>query len=259
MTSTHDQDPLKAWIERLEATPAFADHPLMDEFRKLAQRHSRLERQLTKMARISDRYQAESRRLAEELERVSRTDSLTGLANRRALGDQLAREVNRANRVGTPMSLIMIDIDRFKRVNDTHGHEAGDRVLVAVAMALRGGLRDYDAVGRWGGEEFLALLPHTDEAGAVSVAEHLRRAVASLAVPCGDEVVRPTVSLGIARLGSDEAIGSCVNRADEALYQAKAAGRDRWMLAPPAQDSALTPSSATALPTAQAALAPTKH
>lgn len=236
MNNSHDQDKLKAWVDRLEANPDYASHPLMEEFRKLAQRHGRLERQLTKMARISDRYQAESRRLAEELDRVSRTDSLTGLANRHHLTDVISREVNRSRRSGLALSLLLLDIDRFKRINDTFGHDVGDQVLIAIAVALQEALRDYDIVGRWGGEEFVVVLPHTDEAGAVSAAEHLRAAIADLAVSCAGGPVRPTVSLGVARLGANESIERCLKRADEALYEAKNGGRNQWVLADAARD-----------------------
>jgi two-component system, cell cycle response regulator len=162
----------------------------------------------------------------EELDRVSRTDPLTGLYNRRHLDQELARTQSEARRRGEPMSVLMLDIDHFKRVNDTHGHPAGDLVLQAFARRLQDTLRAGDIAGRWGGEEFLLILPRTDLDGAREVGERLRGAVDASPVIADECPVRVTVSGGCASgLINDDT--DLVALADSCLYLAKSEGRNR--------------------------------
>jgi two-component system cell cycle response regulator len=159
------------------------------------------------------------------LESLLREDALTGLTNRRAVLTQLAGMVSAARRHGHPLSIAILDLDHFKRINDSHGHKVGDDVLVAAAHAMGTHLRAEDQLGRLGGEEFLVLLPDTDSAAAGHVAEKLRAEVAAAATP-----VPVTVSIGVA--GWDgETPEDLLHRADEALYAAKQAGRDRVLAA----------------------------
>jgi diguanylate cyclase (GGDEF)-like protein len=174
------------------------------------------------------------RRAEEELTRRADHDGLTGLKNRRCFVERLAAEMARLRRYATPLSLILVDIDDFKRVNDTWGHAAGDAVLRAVALALAGGLRDLDAAYRVGGEEFAVLLPATGGTEAMAVAERLRLAVAGLTDlwPDGPGSVRVTVSLGVAEATpAMDAEKDLFATADRALYAAKAAGKNRCALA----------------------------
>jgi diguanylate cyclase (GGDEF)-like protein len=164
----------------------------------------------------------------------SRIDTKTGLLNAATWEGEAAAEIARAVRTRSPLSVALIDIDHFKAVNDTHGHLAGDSVLRAVSDALRDQLREYDVVGRFGGEEFVVLLPQTDEADALSIAERLRAHVAALSIPVQDGAayVRLTISIGVAAL---DAVGGEVTdlltAADAALYFAKEAGRNRTHVA----------------------------
>ena len=172
----------------------------------------------------------EEKRLEEELRRLSTTDALTGLFNRRFLDESLHTELDRARRSDNRLSVIMFDVDHFKRFNDTHGHEQGDRVLQAVAQALRGALRNYDLPCRYGGEEFLAILPDTLPDGALAVAERLRMDIEAMRV----DGLQVTVSLGVASVtGSDpgENAEQLVARADAALYRSKQEGRNRSTVA----------------------------
>ena len=155
-------------------------------------------------------------------------DPLTGVPNRRALMSALERTLAQAGREHRPVALLMVDIDWFKRVNDTYGHLAGDAVLGAVAKCLQGGLRGPDFIGRYGGEEFLALLPGTDANGARMVAEHLRARVEHLAMPWASENIRVTVSIGAHARTPDSAADAqaMVDVADQAMYAAKRAGRN---------------------------------
>jgi two-component system cell cycle response regulator len=159
------------------------------------------------------------------LESLLREDALTGLSNRRAVLTQLAGMVSAARRHGHPLSIAILDLDHFKRINDSHGHKVGDDVLVAAAHAMGRHLRAEDQLGRLGGEEFLVLLPDTDSEAAGHVAEKLRAEVAAAPSP-----VPLTVSIGVASW-DDETPEALLHRADEALYAAKQAGRDRVLAA----------------------------
>ena len=191
------------------------------------------DRKLAEEALVEARDQAERANRAltaanAELHRLATTDSLTGLWNRRQLETAAGAAIARAQRSPEPLSLILFDIDHFKSLNDRHGHQAGDRVLMEVARRVRGRLRQADMLARWGGEEFLALLPGCD-AGA---AERLAQALVAL---IGDEpfdaVGRVTGSFGVAELRPGEGFDACVKRADKAMYRAKAAGRNAARLA----------------------------
>ena len=159
-------------------------------------------------------------------ERRASTDSLTGLPNRRGLDDTLKRMVAHANRTHTPVSLIAIDLDHFKTINDTCGHDGGDEVLAAFGVMLRANLRGADVAARAGGEEFVVALPDTDRSGAMHVAEHIRHATEALTVPRLG--ARITASFGVATLPDDALdIDALLRLADRALYAAKQRGRNR--------------------------------
>jgi diguanylate cyclase (GGDEF)-like protein len=165
---------------------------------------------------------------ARRMQRLALTDELTRLPNRRSLLATAAERFAAARAAGAPLAVLALDIDHFKRINDVHGHETGDRVLQRVANAARQALRAGDAVGRVGGEEFLAVLPATGAAVAVEVAERLRGAVARLEVGDLAPALAVTVSVGVAALAAGDAdLAALARRADEALYRAKQGGRDR--------------------------------
>ncbi len=166
-------------------------------------------------------------RSLEQLKDAARTDLLTGLANRRELEIRFSAEKGRAERNGIPFSVIIADIDFFKRVNDTYGHLAGDHVLKAVADALVGCIRTEDFCCRWGGEEFLLLLASTNLEAAAIVAEKLRQIVFNLEIPWEWESLRVTVSLGVSTYKPGMDRDECIRLADEAMFRAKAAGRNR--------------------------------
>lgn len=167
------------------------------------------------------------RRLVQRLEHLSHHDALTSLLNRRAIEAALEREAQRLHRFGEPFTIIMIDIDHFKRINDRIGHAGGDAVLVAVSHCLQEHARGLDRVARFGGEEFCVLLPHTLHEGGMQAAERLRLAISRINVPWGDEHVTVTISGGVATAcDALEALPSVMRRADQALYQAKSEGRN---------------------------------
>ncbi len=167
-------------------------------------------------------------RLYEETRRLAITDGLTGLINRRHFLELAGREFERASRYGRPLSAIMLDIDRFKRVNDTHGHAVGDEVLQALAARFRENVRDIDLPARYGGEEFIALLPEVGLESARVAAERLRQSVAETPIGTAAGPLSVTVSLGVAFAAPDcPDLPTLLRLADEALYAAKKAGRNR--------------------------------
>jgi diguanylate cyclase (GGDEF)-like protein len=165
--------------------------------------------------------------LTTKLERLGLTDGLTGIYNRRFFDQMLPREVNRSHRLGTQVSLLMLDIDHFKRFNDRLGHPAGDEALRTVVRTLGQRLRDMDFVARYGGEEFAVVLPGADRDSALATAERLRSAVesATFGLPANSE--RLTVSIGVAVYPEDaDDASSLLAAADHALYAGKQAGRN---------------------------------
>lgn len=160
-------------------------------------------------------------------------DALTGLKNRSAIFAQAEEELARAKRKGTSVGIIMADIDHFKQINDTHGHPAGDAVLRHVAGTISKTVRAYDGVGRYGGEEFLLVLPECDVIQAGELAERIRSCVAAESIPLGNQSIHATLSLGVTACKSPDsgALAAVLHQADEALYQAKRGGRNRCVLA----------------------------
>ena len=168
---------------------------------------------------ITQRKQTES-----EIYLLATTDSLTGIANRREFSAILAREVARAERYGTPLSLVMYDIDHFKRINDSFGHDVGDAVLQTITALAKENVRDSDIVARWGGEEFMLLMPESDINVVRTVAEKLRLAIAGHGF---DKDIKLTVSFGATAYAPRDDMNSLLKRVDDALYRAKDNGRNR--------------------------------
>ena len=172
-------------------------------------------------------YQTKLKKVMGELEEISNLDGLTRLYNRRYIESTLSQEFSRAQRYNHDLSIILTDIDHFKNVNDTHGHLAGDEVLREVAIRLNDGLRECDIIGRYGGEEFLILLPETNIDGAKILAERLRQMVAEKPIICDGKSIPITISLGLSALSEySKTYEHLIDEADKALYYSKAAGRN---------------------------------
>ncbi len=188
-----------------------------------------LEARVRSMLRIK-RLQDELAEKNRELEQLSISDGLTGLFNHRHLHDLLEEEFERSGRTGEPISVVMFDLDHFKEVNDTHGHQAGDAVLVELSEILHDTAREIDRLGRYGGEEFMAILPGTDADAGLTFAERVRDHVEQRPFDIGEDApLRMTISAGVATHPTDDADGPrrLVHYADQALYSAKHSGRNQ--------------------------------
>lgn len=162
----------------------------------------------------------------EQMRRLASIDELTGLANRRTMAEHLRIQERRCHEQHEQYSVILCDIDHFKRINDVYGHEVGDKVITAVANVLKENLREFDTVARWGGEEFLVMLPRTNIEGATQVAEKLQQAFNHYHISHENAVIRPTMSFGVASADTDIHVDECVRQADRRLYIAKHIGRN---------------------------------
>lgn len=215
------------------------DHSLRDIIRvdrgiQSAVARKRLERDLKTTVEQLRQRNRELELLNEQLEhlnqklwKLSHTDELTGYFNRRFIVTQMEQEISRSLRYNHPLSVVLVDIDHFKKVNDTYGHLSGDKALQAVANLFRGRLRDTDLIGRFGGEEFLLVLPHTDLAGAEVFCHRLRDQVENQPIDIGTQNIFVTCSFGITNLmGASDTVNRLLRRADRNLYRAKAKGRN---------------------------------
>ena len=212
-----------------------------DEIGRLAQvfnqMHATIKRQIQELNAHRDMLEKEVKERTYELEQankkldlISRTDELTQLPNRRDMHRTIEKEVDRANRFRKAFSIIFIDIDHFKDVNDTYGHAAGDAVLKSVASTIRSLLRKYDVLARYGGEEFLTLLPETELKDAAHVAERFRKQIENQTIFFGGYEIKVTITLGVAQFDSSQGAEKCIQLADKALYEGKEHGRNKVIL-----------------------------
>lgn len=221
-------------VDRLERITAISDRyqsSAQEQVRDLSERYERQIRMLERVIRISDRNQAALKDLNRALRESSTHDQLTGLANRRCMGERCRQEDRRVERFGGTYALLVIDADHFKTINDDFGHDVGDQALIALASAFRDAVPEGDLCARWGGEEFLALLSGADLDTAMRVAERTLAASRQIALPVKGRPVSLSVSIGIAQHQRGETYADTFRRADEALYEAKSLGRDRFALA----------------------------
>ncbi len=213
------------------AEPLSDDPVLRGKYRQVVEKLEQVQDELRKTRHDLELRQTEVMAVKAQAEEVSHIDSLTYLPNRKQIIADLQREVNSSERYGTPLSVSMLDLDHFKLVNDTYGHPTGDEVLRFVASQLREHIRLPDMIGRYGGEEFLVILPNSTVKAASDQAARLCRHVRSTPILTSKETIRITVSIGIAqyRIHGDD-WRKLIDRADQAMYQAKNHGRDQWAI-----------------------------
>lgn len=217
--------------EQLIADERFKDNPLLPELRQLHELYRTLAQRSERLAKEKGRLETQLGNMNRSLDLATRIDAMTGLANRRAIMEKIDQEFSRAQRHQRTTSIVLADLDNYKLVNDTHGYNTGDDVLVEVARVLRSSVRSEDICARWGGEEFLILLPETPLDGALAVANKIRESVAMTVFSANRAGIKLTISLGVCEYRPDQNIFEAIKRADQALRQAKMAGKNRAMVA----------------------------
>lgn len=213
--------------QHLMADERFKDNPLLPELQQLHELYRTLTQRTERLVKEKAQLETQLSNMNRSLNLATRIDPMTGLANRRAIMEVIEQEFSRASRHQRATSIIMADMDYFKKINDTYGFNTGDDVLVEVSRVLRGCLRNEDVCGRWGGEEFLFLLPETPLDGALAVANKIRESVAMTEFKANKYGIQLTVSLGICEHHSGQDIFEAISKADQALFQAKLGGRNR--------------------------------
>lgn len=209
-----------------------ANNDLSAKYEKLFNDYQKLELENEKLRRSIEIKEIELKAVLAQAHEVMNTDVLTFLPSRRKIIVDLQEEVIRSNRYGTPLSISLIDLDHFKKFNDTYGHTTGDEVLRVVAARLREQIRNPDTIGRYGGEEFLIVLPNSEINAAADQAARLCQRIRNLQVEANDHILSVTISVGVAQYHiAQENWEQFLHRADEALYKAKEDGRDRWVIA----------------------------
>lgn len=219
-------------IALLIADARHKDNPLLADLRQLHEvyvtQSQRIDRLLTEKSYL----ESQLVNLTRSLDLATRIDPMTGLANRRAIMEKLDQEFSRAHRHHHQASIILADLDDFGVINDRYGYNTGDDVLVEVARVLRGCLRSEDICARWGGEEFLILLPETGLEGAAAVAAKIRESIAMTIFSANRAGIELTISLGVCSYQPEQDIFTAVKQADHALQQAKQAGKNRALVVP---------------------------
>jgi diguanylate cyclase (GGDEF)-like protein len=211
---------------------SFSADPLLPELSRLFEYYNRLEQHAEKISNENQRIKTQLVEMSRSLDLSTRIDVMTGLVNRRDILGKIEQEFSRAQRHQRTFSVILADIDDFRLVNDNFGFNAGDEVLVEIANVMRVCIRSEDICARWGGEEFLLLLPETGIDGAQSVAGKICHAVSMTEFRVNKPGIRVTLSLGVSEYNQGQATFDCIAKAGQALLQAKHAGKNRFMVAP---------------------------
>ena len=220
-------------LERITELSGHNQKQAPENTRHLARRYDRQIRLLERILRISDRYQLMLKDLNTALHEASTHDLLTGIANRRLMMDCCLQADDDFQNQSLSYTLVLIDADHFKLINDTYGHDFGDKMLVELASIFQSNLRGTDVCSRWGGEEFLGLINRATLSEAEPIVKRLLEAVRTSALPYNGEMISLTVSMGVAQHEEGETYADTFRRADEALFLAKRRGRNCYVVAPP--------------------------
>jgi diguanylate cyclase (GGDEF)-like protein len=220
-----------AHFEHLAAGHTHDSNPLMIEYRLLYEEYCALRRRNQLLDKEKSSLQTQLGNMDRSLELATRIDPMTGLANRRDIMEKLERELSRSERHHRTFSVLMIDLDDFKLVNEKYGYNDGDDVLVEVARVLMSCVRNEDVCARWGGEEFLFLLTETNVEGAMTLADKIISSISMTEFKANRQCIRITASVGLSEYQAGQTIYECVTLADKALHQAKQAGKNQYMIA----------------------------
>ena len=222
-------------VERFEKVIADihnADNKLLEEFTHLSECYKALRQQVNKLSSENDQLKTELVNMVKSLNLASRIDGMTGLANRRDIMEKIDREATRSLRHQRPFTILLVNIDDFKKVNELYTYNSGDDVLVEVARVLRSCVRNEDICARWGGEEFLILLPETSVDNSLPVANKVLEAMSMTEFKANKPGIRITVSIGVCEHQPPQSVQDTISRVHQALLMAKKAGKNRYIIAP---------------------------
>lgn len=209
----------------------FEGNPMLAEFQFLYEQYGALQHRINLLDKEKHNLQTQLVEMNRSLDLATRIDPMTGLANRRDIMEKIEREFSRSQRHLRTFSVMLLDLDNFKRVNDTYGYNDGDDVLVEVARVLMGCVRNEDVCARWGGEEFLFLLTETALEGAVTLARKILESISMTEFKANRPGIRITASIGLCEYLTGQSIYDCIASADQALRQAKQGGKNRFVVA----------------------------
>jgi diguanylate cyclase (GGDEF)-like protein len=220
-----------AHFEHLASEHSHDGNPLMIEYRLLYDEYRALKHRVELLEKEKKNLKTQLSEMDRSLDLATRIDPMTGLANRRDIMEKMERELSRSERHQRTFSVILVDLDNFKQLNDTYGYNDGDDVLVEVARVLMSCVRNEDVCARWGGEEFLFLLTETNMEGAVTLARKILDSISMTEFKANRPGIRITASIGLCEYQTGQSISECVSRADQALRQAKLGGKNRFVAA----------------------------
>lgn len=225
------RDDYCAHFEQIASDGHYDGHPLLTEYRILYEDYCSLKRRVSLLEKDKSNLNTQLAEMSRSLDLAGRIDQMTGLANRRDIMEKIDREFSRAERHQRIFSVMLADLDNFKRINDHYGYNAGDDVLVEVARVMMGCIRSEDVCARWGGEEFLFLLTETTIDGALAVAQKINQSISMTEFKAQKPGIRITASLGLCEYRPGRPLQDCITLADQALRKAKQDGKDRWAVA----------------------------
>ena len=218
-------------FEKVIADIRHADNMLLEEFTRLSDCYKKLVQRVNRLSVENKQLKTELVNTVRSLDLASRIDSMTGLANRRDIMEKIGREATRSKRHQHPFTILLVNVDDFKKINDTHGYNAGDDVLVEIARVLRSCVRNEDICARWSGEEFMILLPETGTESSLPVARKVLESMCMTEFKAHKPGIHITVSIGVCEHNPAQTVQECISRVNQALLQAKKGGKNRSVTA----------------------------
>jgi diguanylate cyclase (GGDEF)-like protein len=218
-------------FEKVIADKRHADNMLLDEFTQLSDCYKKLQQRMNRVTAENEQLRTELVNMVRSLDLASRIDGMTGLANRRDIMEKIDREATRSHRHQYPFTILLVNIDDFRKINATYGYNTGDDVLVEISRVLRSCVRNEDICARWGGEEFLILLPETDTESSLPVANKILESMSMTEFKANRPGIHITVSIGVCEHNPSQTVQECIARVHQSLLQAKKSGKNRYILA----------------------------
>ena|ERR1039457_1258539 len=218
-------------FEKIVADTRHADNVLLEEFTHLSGCYKKMVQRVNKLNAENNQLRNELVNMVRSLDLASRIDNMTGLANRRDIVEKIGREATRSQRHEHPFTILLVNVDDFKKINDNHGYNAGDDVLVELARVLRSCVRNEDICARWSGDEFMILLPETDAESSLPVANKILESMCMTEFKANKPGIHITVSIGVCEHNPAQTVQECISRVYQALLQAKKTGKNRYILA----------------------------